>query len=99
MILYNITVIMEEDIEQEWLLWMRDTHIPAVMDAGKFASQRLLKVLESPNEGVTYCVQFVADSKQIYDEYRFTFEEQFLSTLQCQYVNKLVSFTTIMEFI
>ena len=99
MILYNITVIIEEDIEREWLVWMQNTHIPAVMEAGKFASHRLLRVLESPNEGVTYCVQYVADSKEAYDQYRLTFEEQFLHRLRSRYVNKLVSFSTIMEFI
>jgi hypothetical protein len=99
MILYNITVIIDEGIEREWLLWMQDIHIPEVMATGKFVSQRLLKVLESPNEGVTYCVQFVADSKALYDLYRVQSEQTFLSALQNKYPNKLVSFSTIMEFV
>ena len=99
MILYNITVILEEGIEREWLIWMQNTHIPEVMATGKFVSQRILKVLESPNEGVTYCVQYVADTKELYDSYRVQFEQGFLHTLQNKYPNKLVSFSTIMEFI
>ena len=99
MILYNITVIIDDEIEREWLSWMQSVHIPQVMDSGKFVSQRLLRVLESPNEGVTYCVQYVADSKEVYDNYRMHFETELLSTLQTRYPDRLVSFTTIMEFI
>lgn len=98
MILYNVTVIIEEGIEQEWLAWMKHIHIPDVMATGQFISKRLLKVLESPNEGVTYCVQYIADSREEYDKYRLEFEPALLHTLQAQFVNKLISFSTLMEF-
>ena len=55
MLLYNVTVIVEDDAEQAWFEWMQETHIPEVMSTGKFVSNRLLKLLDSPNEGAT-CV-------------------------------------------
>jgi hypothetical protein len=63
MLLYNVTLIIEEDIAAEWLKWMKEIHIPEVMETGKFVSNRLLKVLDSPNEGVTYCAQYVAETQ------------------------------------
>ncbi|HXI00920.1 MAG TPA: DUF4286 family protein [Sphingobacteriaceae bacterium] len=98
MILYNITVIIDEGIEQEWLNWINSVHIPEVMTKGQFVSHRLLKVLESPNEGITYCIQYIAESKAMYDQYRLEFENVLLNKLQTQFENKLVSFKTIMEF-
>ena len=99
MILYNVTIILEEDIHEEWLNWMRLKHIPQVMGTGCFASNRMFKVLESPNEGVTYCIQYVADSLEQYHEY----QEKFTAALQAdypqQFTNRFVSFRTIMEFI
>ncbi|WP_122876646.1 DUF4286 family protein, partial [Pseudomonas viridiflava] len=70
MLLYNVTLILEESAADEWLQWMQETHIPEVMATGMFVSNRLLKVLDSPNEGVTYCTQYVAESMENYDQYQ-----------------------------
>ena len=99
MILYNVTIILEEDIHEEWLNWMRLKHIPQVMGTGCFASNRMLKVLESPNEGVTYCIQYVADSMKQYHEYQEKFTEALQADYPQEFTNKFVSFRTVMEFI
>jgi hypothetical protein len=52
MILYNVTVILEDEIQADWLHWMKEQHIPEIMDTSCFVSYRMLKVLDSPNEGV-----------------------------------------------
>ena len=37
MIIYNITVsIIDQNIHQNWLKWMKEIHIPEVMDTGFF---------------------------------------------------------------
>lgn len=99
MILYNVTVIIDEGIGTEWLTWMQSVHIPRVMEAGRFVSSRLLKVLESPNEGITYCVQFIADSIESYRKYQLEYETGMLNALQAKFPNRLVSFSTTMEFV
>ena len=48
MLLYNITIILEETAANEWLTWMQGVQIPMLMDTGKFVSNRLLKVVDSP---------------------------------------------------
>jgi hypothetical protein len=99
MILYNITIIIEDEIERDWLIWMHNIHIPEVMAAGQFVSKRLLKVLDSPNEGITYCVQFISESREAYNNYRLHSEPALMHALQSKFANRLVSFNTIMEFI
>jgi len=36
MIMYNVTVMVEEDLATAWLDWMNQTHIPEVMATGFF---------------------------------------------------------------
>jgi hypothetical protein len=38
MILYNITFNLSPDIEEDFLSWMKETHIPEVLATGKFHS-------------------------------------------------------------
>ena len=34
MILYNVTVNIDTDVEEDWIEWMKETHIPEVMKTG-----------------------------------------------------------------
>ena len=99
MLLYNVTVIVEESAAAEWLQWMNETHIPEVLATGKFVSNRLLKVLDSPNEGVTYCSQYVAETKEDYQDYQANFAPALQAKLQSKFENRFVAFRTLMEFI
>lgn len=99
MILYNVTIILDIEIQNKWLNWVQKDQIPRILETGNFVSSRLLKVLDSPNEGATYCVQFIANSIQnVYD-----FKQkhgQFLEALTPEFFNnKHVIFATAMEFI
>jgi hypothetical protein len=99
MLLYNVTIIIEDDSAAEWLKWMHETHIPAVMETGKFVSNRLLKVLDSPNEGTTYCIQYVAENMETYEEYQRNDAPALQAELQAKFANRHVAFRTLMEFV
>lgn len=99
MLLYNVTFIMEEAAADEWLQWMKETHIPEVMATDKFVSNRMLKVLDSPNEGVTYCIQYGAENLTAYNDYQQNFASKLQADLQSKFENRLVTFRTLMEFV
>lgn len=99
MLLYNVTVILENSAAEEWLQWMKEVHIPEVMETGKFVSNRLLKVLDSPNEGITYCVQYVAEDRLTYEDYKQNYAPALQAELQKKFENRFVAFRTLMEFV
>ncbi|MDF3078225.1 MAG: hypothetical protein K0S09_2114 [Sphingobacteriaceae bacterium] len=99
MVLYNVTVILEEAAESEWLAWMQSVQIPGIMATDTFVSNRMLKVLDSPNEGVTYCIQFIAESEQNFRNYQSSFEARFSNAMTDNFANRFVSFNTLMEFV
>ena len=99
MLLYNVTLIIEDSAAEEWLQWMNEIHIPEVMATGKFVSNRLLKVLDSPNEGITYCAQYVAETIKDYQDYQTNFAPALQADLQSKFENRFVAFRTLMEYI
>ncbi|WP_207422065.1 DUF4286 family protein [Desertivirga brevis] len=99
MVLFNITIIIDDSINDEWLRWINEEFIPEAMSSNLIASKRLLKVLDSPNEGITYCLQFVLDTIASYQSFQ---QNQFASLMNkhsINFNNKFVSFNTLMEFI
>ena len=45
MIIYNVTVNVDLDVHDQWLQWMKATHLPDVMATGLFLDQRMCRVL------------------------------------------------------
>jgi len=99
MLLYNVTLILDDAAAEEWLQWMQEIHIPEVMATGMFVSNRLLKVVDSPNEGVTYCAQYVAENMANYDQYQSAFAPALQEKLNEKFKNRFVAYRTLMEFV
>jgi hypothetical protein len=99
MILYNVTVILDESAEQDWVKWMNEVHVPEVMATNCFVSSRMLKVLDSPNEGVTYCMQYIAENTETYERYKTEFAPALQADALKKFENKFVAFRTLMEFV
>ncbi len=97
MILYNVTLILDADIEADWLEWMHTEHIAEVMATACFSAKRMLKVLDSPNEGVTYCMQYIADNMENYKRYQTEFSPSLQAKGLAQFENKFVAYRTLME--
>ncbi|RLJ77302.1 DUF4286 family protein [Pedobacter alluvionis] len=99
MFLYNVTLILEDAAAEEWLQWMQDIHIPEVMATGLFVSNRLLKVVDSPNEGVTYCTQYVVETLDNYNKYQEEFAPALQAGLNEKFKNRFVAYRSLMEFV
>lgn len=70
MILYNVTVSIDPEIEQDWLSWMKSKHIPDVMATDCFLEARISRVHAEEEGGRTYAIGYVAESQDKYDEYQ-----------------------------
>jgi len=100
MIIYNVTVNIEESVEQEWLQWMKDTHIPDVMKTGMFLSSKMTLVLvEEQMGGKTYSIQYTCKSKETLDEYEQNYAPALQKDHNDKYQGKFVAFRTLLEVI
>lgn len=99
MIIYNETYVMDEAIKDEWLTWMKTEQLPAIMKTGWFNSYKILSVLDSPNEGVTFCVQFITDKESNYTYFRNKHSNWFHQLHNQKFENRFVLFNTLMQLI
>jgi Domain of unknown function (DUF4286) len=70
MVIYNVTIKVANAIQQEWLQWLKEEHIPEVIATGCFTHAVIVRLLEvDDREGPTYAVQYHAPSKALYNNY------------------------------
>lgn len=94
-----MTTNIEEDVHDQWVKWMKEEHIPAMIKTGKFISATMSRVdvIESMG-GITYSTQYKVQSKAVLERY---FEED-ADELRAQtkpFEGKFVSFRTEMEIV
>lgn len=99
MILYNITIIADNDIKDEFREWAIHMFLPNVLKSELFKSQSLLKVQDSPNDGETFSLQLIASS----DSAITAFQQQHLPHLHEKanevWSNKIYFFESKMEYL
>ncbi len=100
MILYNVTVNVEQDIAVEWLKWMREEHIPKVLETGYFIENKVFRLLnETENDGQTYSVQYFAQNLHDLEMYLNNHAPALIAAHNDRYKYKHVAFRTVMEFV
>ena len=100
MILYSVTVNIDNGVHDEWLHWMKTEHIPDVLKTGLFVDNKILRLLtEVGNGGVTYSFQYYLRSMEDY----VTYQERHAPRLQAEharrYPDKFVAFRTLLEVV
>lgn len=99
MFIYSVTININDDIHQEWLLWMKEVHIPGVMSTGCFESNRMLKVLFVNDDGHTYSIQYSFREMSDLERYNREFGLKLQADHASKFKNKFVAFRTILEVI
>ncbi len=79
MIIYNVTIRIDLSVHDLWLRWMKEEHIPRVMETGCFVESKVYRILqEDETEGISYAFQYFAESISDY----FNYQNNFAAKLQ-----------------
>lgn len=98
MILYNVTVNIEKEVENEWLSWMKAEHIPDVLATGAFVDYKFYKILHNPDEStVNYSVQYFSETMEKLMHYSKHDAPKLQNDVKVKFQEKLVSFRTVLE--
>ena len=97
MIIYNVTVVIDEDISEEWLNWMQKKHIPDVMATGKFIDGKLSRILAEEEGGKSYSVQFLCPDMETYEAYQKEDAPVLQKEHADRYAGKFVAFRTLLN--
>lgn len=99
MIIYNVTISVDEAIELEWIQWMKYEHIPEVLATGLFTKYRILRLLnDSPDvTGITYAVQYEAETIGHLEKYLEAHAPELRQQHMLKYGTQTVAFRTVLE--
>jgi hypothetical protein len=100
MIIYNVTIKVDESIAQHWLQWLLNEHIPDVMHTSCFVDYKVVRLLEvDDDDGPTYAIQYYAKSKSDYNR----FIELYAATMSQlsfeKWGERFIAFKSVMEVV
>lgn len=99
MIIYNVTVNIDESIHEEWLNWIKN-HIALILATGHFTEAKLTKVLiEEEMGGTTYSIQYRAKSRTDLEDYYNNHADALRQDGLKRFADKMLAFRTELEVI
>lgn len=96
MILYNVTVSIDNDVHEEWLQWMREKHIPDVMATGCFIESRISRVHGEEEGGKTFAISYICPSEELFDIYQKEHAPALQQDHTSRYHGKFAAFRTML---
>lgn len=99
MIIYNVTVCIDEDVEADWLKWMKEKHIQDVLNVGIFFDARICRVLAEEAGGFTYAIQYTCNDMSDYEKYRDEFAPALQADAAKHFGGKFTAFRTLLEVV
>lgn len=98
MLLYNITIGIDKEVEDEWLQWVKVEHIPEVMRTNMFTDFKIYKILHDQDEGsISYSIQYLAETLENVNAYFEKFAPILQEKLRLRFKDKHVAFMTLLE--
>jgi hypothetical protein len=100
MIIYNVTINVDESIHEEWISWMQEIHIPEVLATGKFIKALMSEVLVNEKlGGITYSIQYTCDSRDTLLKYYQEDAQRLRDDVYKRFGNKFGAFRTEMKIV
>jgi hypothetical protein len=99
MIIYNVTVSIDDEVHDEWLSWMKDTHIPDVMNTGLFVEYKMCRVISHQEEGNSYSIQYTCEDMKTLHQYQSLHAQRLQAEHSAKYGGKFAAFRTLLEII
>jgi hypothetical protein len=100
MIIYNVTIKVEQTIADAWLNWLLNEHIPEVLKTNCFTDYKVVRLLEvDDSEGPTYAIQYHAASKADYNRYIEQYADQMRRKSFGKWGDRFIAFRSVMQVV
>ncbi len=100
MIIYNVTISIDKDVENHWLDWMKNNHIPDVMQTELFIDCKISRVLEEVlTGGHTYAIAYSCKNMNDYEKYHNNFASKLQTEHTNKFAGKFVAYRTLLEVV
>ncbi len=100
MYIYNVTTLVQHQIQEAWLEWLYQTHIPDMLQTGCFTQCQVTRLLETDEtEGITYAIQYYIESKALYNRYIELYAPAFKLAIWEKWNDRTIDFSSLMEIV
>jgi hypothetical protein len=98
MIIYNITINIDQVVLEEVLTWLRQSHIERIISDKIADNCYILQILNTEeNEGHTYCLHHELKDRQTLIRNLSEIEDKLINDLRNLFGEKVLTFSTILE--
>lgn len=98
MIIYNTTFHVEDDIHDDYLIYIKEKIVPRVMDSGVFDRPQLALIHPQHEEkGTSYSLQFCIENLDKFNEWMQADGHKIHSDIGLRFGQKVMGFMTLLE--
>ena len=97
MIIYNVTINIDENVAEFWLRWIRKKYIPRMLNTGCFIKGDIYKILAESQGGESYSVQYLCKSMDDYTRYKKIYALTLQKEHEEKFNGKFVAFRTLLK--
>lgn len=98
MLIYNTSYHLAEDLEKNFLIWMKKVHIPETKQEGTLKNPRLCKILSHQQPGdVSYTLQWEVEDSTTLHRWHIKHGEVAASEINKIFNEKVMFFHTLMR--
>ena len=97
MIIYNVTVNVENSIVEDWIEWMQDVHIPQMISTGCFIEAKLQKLVLDKKDEKTFAVAYKCSSIEELKKYQTKYANDLQAEHIKRYKDKALAFRSALD--
>jgi len=100
MFIFNTTYLVSDKVHDTWLKWVKEEHIPFMMNSTLFTQPQVARVITSAKEdGTSFSVQFHVRDMQTLKIWNKEFSLLFQNKCSGKFGSEVVFFTTVLELV
>jgi len=95
----NTTISVDQEINNDWLTWMKDVYVSNALSSGLLIDSRIVRILAEEEGGKSYAIQMRTKDKASYDKYIGLIAPRLNELMQSEFNGKVAMFSTILEVV
>ena len=99
MLIYNTTFHTEDNVHDNFLIWLRESYIPEIEKYDVLRSPRLCRLLSHYDEGMAYSLQWEVEDSACLHRWHTDQGVKLDDELAKIFKDKVIGFSTLMEVI
>ncbi len=100
MLIFNTTYLVSDKVHGVWLKWIREQHIPFMLDTTYFSQPQVARVITSDKQdGTSFSVQFLISDMRTLKLWNQQFSSSFQENCSQQFGPEVLFFTTVLEMV